>query len=703
MRRSIILFSILCWSVTASGQAGTVSDHGAADQAIMDSSRVMSMIDRADSLNKVGKIQKSISLLKQAKKTADSLDSAHLMQSVDIFQAQNYLSNSQPDSAAQILTTLLDAQSNPDRKSRINNLLGDAYRYLGQYDKALEKQQRAQALIDSAESPHMYGSISHSIGSIYSKVGNYPSAFKYFLRTIEVAEATSDSLMLANGLNSLGLAYNNNSEYEKARGYFERAIEINRRLNDRVGLLRATNNLAMSQDNLQNYDQAIAGYEQALALHKEIRKDTPPFRILYNMGQLHKRNNKLTKAEEHFRQSLQYCQQVGIPQGIVFNYGGLANVAELRKNFDKARNYYQNALDVAQKIRMVRLEREALQSLYDLEKRQDNYRDALTYHERLTTLSDSLDSIARQQQLDETETKLGLRRQEQINRLLQEKQRQQEARIATQNWLIALGVAIILIILVSLYLLYRSNAEKRRINSELALQRNELQELNQVKDKMLAIIAHDLRSPMASMQGMLYLLQDKNLSKSEIDDLIADLNVTISQNISMMDNLLAWAREQMTGLELNLTTVSPHKIIKEVFSNFELQARDKGIKLINEVSKELEIRADRNLLTLILRNLVSNSIKFSQSEDEIIVRTRQEESGKIVFEVADTGVGIPEDEKENIFSIKGESRMGTQDEKGTGLGLRLCKEFVEKQDGEISVESTEGEGTTFTFALPKAS
>jgi signal transduction histidine kinase len=380
----------------------------------------------------------------------------------------------------------------------------------------------------------------------------------------------------------------------------------------------------------------------------------------------------------------------------------LANVAELRHDITKARDNYTQALHTAEDIGAVELQKDALKSLYLLEKGQSNFKRALNLHEKYTALNDSLNKEASQQELAGTEAKLNLRRQEEINKLLQEKQQQQEARLTTQNWLIAAGLGIIIVVLGSVILLVKSNVEKQRINSELESQRNKLEELNKVKDKILAIIAHDLRSPLASMQGMIYLIREKELTKKEIAEMAAELEVSISQNISMMDNLLVWAREQMSGLALNIKAVNAREIVKEVFDNYQFQAQHKGVQLANKVSEGLKVKADHNLLKLILRNLVSNSIKFCKEGDRLTVSTREEE-GKVIFEVEDTGIGIPETKKAGLFSSNSGSRNGTNDEKGSGLGLQLCKEFIEKQDGHISVESVEGEGATFIFSLPRGS
>lgn len=297
------------------------------------------------------------------------------------------------------------------------------------------------------------------------------------------------------------------------------------------------------------------------------------------------------------------------------------------------------------------------------------------------------------EQLALAETELGLRQQQKISRLLQDRQEQQEARISAQTWVIGLSGLVIAIVVGLTLILYRSNKERQHVNREL-------EELNEVKDKMMAVIAHDLRSPMTSMQGIFYLLKTEALPMDEIKELAAELEVSTRQNIAMMDNLLSWTNSQMSGLDVDIREVSAFDIVQEVVDNSKLQANHKSINLANNVDEDVQVSADANLLKLIIRNLINNAIKFSNEGDAVTIDAEMQ-NGNIVFKVKDTGIGISQEEQDHLFSTVGKSRSGTRNEKGSGLGLQLCKEFAEKQNGGIRLESTKGEGTTFYINLPK--
>lgn len=663
--------------------------------------RVNMLLAKGDSLQRVGESRKARSILKRARNYADSLEDGDLIEEVTIQFADYYLTNDLPDSAETLLLGALNKYPEKNAHADLLSMLGNAYRIQGAFEKALSYQEKAKSLIDSSENPQDYGRIKHNIGSVYESMGNYATALDNYQQSLESARVSGDSLMLSNVLNSIGLVYNNTSKADEAIFYLEKALAIDKKLNNKVGQFRVYTNLAISNSNMGNFEIAISYYNQALELHKKVRKEVPPFRLLYNLGQLYKDTGELDKAEDHYNRSLGYCKQAGIAQGLIFNYGGLANVAELRKNYSRAKELYGRALEVAQDIGAKSLESQALFSLYNLEKLRNNYEEALSYHEKYIAVSDSLDALSREREIEKTKTRLGLYQQEEINTLLREKQQRQQAQITSQRWLIWGSAAVISLILILLYLIYRANQRNKMVNKKLEEQQERLEELNNVKDKMLAIFSHDLRTPMASVKGLLQLFREDNMSKEEMREYLPKVEMAVDQNLNMMDNLLAWTREQMSGLKVEIEDIAAESVISDVLENFEPQALEKGVELINNVSKDVYVQADEDLFSLILRNLVSNSVKFTESGDSISVRSSIN-NGQVTFEVADTGVGMPSEKQKGLFSLQTESSRGTHNEKGSGLGLQLCKEFIEKQGGNIDFESKEGEGTVFRFTLPRA-
>ena len=660
-----------------------------------DSALVYSYLEAADKARRQGEIRSLRNILGKAQRVADSVENALLLQKVEKDLGEYYLQTGSYDSAQVVLEGAAERSSSKNMQTEVLNLLATAYRYQSKYPEAMNTYNQGLSLIDSLESPDIFAAINTNKASIYEDLGNLSEAVSLYQQGITFAEAVGDSSFLATALNNLGNLYYEQSNFEDARTYLKESITVSEQQDFHNTLLRAKHNLASTERDLGNYDEARNLYREAWELHEKLRPDSPPIQLLYNMGRLHLEVSEFDEAEEHFRESLQYSRKGGIPAGLFYNYLGLGDLALERGDFSAAIDFYNDSFGIAQKVDSPPFRITVSEKLHEAYKKEGDFKEALKYHELAKQLSDSLTEAQQDEQLALAETELGLRQQKKINQLLQERQEQQEARITMQNWLIGMSVLVIMVILFLIVGLYRSNRERQRINGEL-------EELNKVKNKMMAIIAHDLRSPMTSMQGVFYLLRDENLDMEEIREIASNLEVTVQQNINMMGNLLSWANSQMRGLEIDIENVSAFDVVEEILENCSFQAEHKSLTLINNVDPNLAVKADANLLKLIIRNLVNNAIKFSHEGDTVTL-SAEEDRQEVVFKVKDNGIGIPVEERDGLFSLQGNSRSGTNDENGSGLGLKLCKEFVEKQNGTIDLDSTVGEGTIFYVSLPKAS
>lgn len=230
----------------------------------------------------------------------------------------------------------------------------------------------------------------------------------------------------------------------------------------------------------------------------------------------------------------------------------------------------------------------------------------------------------------------------------------------------------------------------------------ELKELNATKDKFFSIIGHDLKNPFNSLLGMNELLiQNAERYSPEKIRYFASQMYDASKNAhNLLENLLEWARIQRGELEVELVKINPSEIINEVKQLTEPLANSKNINLQTAPEVNHPVLADKEMLKTILRNLVSNSIKYTHPQGTIILYT-QKRGQFLQFTVSDTGMGIPAQYIDKLFEIDSNlSKEGTGNEKGTGLGLILCKEFVEKQGGKIWVESEKGKGSEFHFTMP---
>jgi PAS domain S-box-containing protein len=246
-------------------------------------------------------------------------------------------------------------------------------------------------------------------------------------------------------------------------------------------------------------------------------------------------------------------------------------------------------------------------------------------------------------------------------------------------------------------------SEQKKTEERLAGTNEELQELNRQKDKLFSVISHDLINTISGARGLyLMIFEDyENHSREEIFEYLTLLKKQADNTHELLENLLAWSKNQFQKVSVNLEKFHLADLADSVLNLLRSNAEDKGISLENQVSDTIAIYADENMVKTMLRNLVTNGIKFSQSGGKVVVRAKKT-SDSIEISVIDDGVGIEEDALEKILNKKSNyTTPGTDGEKGSGLGLDLCIDFVEMHGGTMSVESEPGKGCVFTFTLPK--
>lgn len=236
-------------------------------------------------------------------------------------------------------------------------------------------------------------------------------------------------------------------------------------------------------------------------------------------------------------------------------------------------------------------------------------------------------------------------------------------------------------------------------NFEVIQQKEKLEELNALKDKIFMIISHDLRSPLHSLKALIVLLNDSEfITPQEFKMLLNGLKHNVDQTYDLLDNLLLWSKSQMKGFVVRRDGISIHDLVAETTALLLSAAEKKKINIINDIDEHLFAKGDEDMIKLVLRNLISNAIKFTGEGGCITVRSKLE-NHNVLISVTDTGVGMDVVQQSEVFKYS-QSKDGTHDEKGAGLGLMICKEFVEKNHGRIWIDSKLGRGSTFTFSLP---
>lgn len=236
-------------------------------------------------------------------------------------------------------------------------------------------------------------------------------------------------------------------------------------------------------------------------------------------------------------------------------------------------------------------------------------------------------------------------------------------------------------------------------NEQILLQKNQLEQSNAEKNKLMSIISHDLRAPLINIQSYLQMLNENELNAQERPLLEKDLLTATNNTMEMLSNLLYWSKSQMEGAAVHLIKLNLLSTLKSTLETGKMLAAKKSISLNYEIDPDITVAADKDMLQLVVRNLINNAVKFTP-DGGIISISAQVILNECKITVNDNGKGIEQDKKEKIFFATSDPTFGTNNEKGVGLGLLLCKEFIERQGGRIGFESTFGSGSSFFIFIP---
>jgi signal transduction histidine kinase len=584
----------------------------------------------------------------------------------------------------------------------------------GDYTEALQYDLRCAKLYSETGDSLGLAKAYIDIGSDYRDLGDFGEAYSYLSQGFRItrnhagALMRRDSLLLAVALHNMGTVFCELAQFELAHQHLMASAKLSEAIDDAEGPAYTHDELGELHRKKGDYAQAEENLKQAISLARRLR-----IRFLLPRIQKHLANLYLDRGD--YALALNYYDSVRANEVITNNAFALAEcdlgsgqVMARQGKYEEALKRFQLSLQVAKQLNARNLalsNYSALASLYEARK---DYANALGYHRQYDALRDSVMSMSTMEQVFQGQLSFATMNKdleiEELSALQERQKNEMERQELIQNILVI--VAVLSIIL--LYAVYRSGRRRKRINrllldhqEEIKKRSLELQQLNQVKDKFFSIISHDLRSPMSALGATLDLLDARRISEDEFAKLTHALRIQFNHTNALINNLLDWALLQMDKLNVQPEPVELARLTDESFESLR-DFYPKNIHFENRIPESLTGLGDRNILNLVLRNLILNAIKFTPSGGKVWVDA-QERNHELVISVADNGTGIQPDVQKFLFSKSSNfTSRGTDNEKGTGLGLILCKEFVEKNGGKIWFESKPGNGSTFFFTLAKA-
>lgn len=538
----------------------------------------------------------------------------------------------------------------------------------------------------------------------YSYEGNYAEALNLYLKGIDIAKQIDNNHMLSILNESIANLYADQKDFKNALIFYDTVQVINKKLgNDKIHAETQSNMAALYKD-AKNFDYAMFNINKSIITFEK-HKIYDWLAYAYEVkGSIYLEQEKYQWALYWYDQSnMLHDQQLDDEREKIQLLQGMAKVYLGLGRDSLALQYANEGLLLSKKIKSLQGQIDCSETLYELHKNQENHLVALNYLETFKGLSDSLSKDKNKQSLSLLETKMQYE-QEKKGLIASNK-----IALAKQRNYIYFTVVILLILAVVTFLIRRSENIQKKLNKELheksevvSERESQLNEINKTKTKLFSIIAHDLRGPIGALQGMLKLFTDGEIGKEEFISFIPKLKSDVEHISFSLNNLLSWGQTQLNGVVTKPKRTSIDKIVAGNVKLLSEVAATKSIKIINQMPENSLIWADQNQIDIVVRNLLSNAIKFTP-ENGLITIEAEEKRDVFQIMIRDTGIGMNKEIQKKIFiDTTNITTYGTNNERGTGLGLSLCKEMILMNKGEIWVESVLRKGSSFYFTVPKA-
>jgi signal transduction histidine kinase len=548
------------------------------------------------------------------------------------------------------------------------NNLGIYYYLKADYPRSLDYIYKSLHIFEKLNNQNGLATTNNSLGILYVEFKNYKLALECYQNAVKASKKINDKKSTATYLNNIGDVYLRMKEYSKALNYFEKAIQSNafEKMSYQSGLNYT--NIAITLNFLKQYQESIEYSNKSIAIYN-------------NDNSLFNAYNKLELGKSYYFLSLEE-----------------KNKTKSDQHIQKSLNYTNEAMAVFKREASLIDIRDTYSYLSKIYRAKGKPKEALDYFEKSTTLNDSIFS-------NENKTQIEFLKNKREIDLKDKKIEIQNLKIKSESRKVYLlyTITAAVFILLSLFLwLYIS---KRKANILLNEKNKIISSINKQKDKFFSIIAHDLRGPFNGFLGLTELLAEDidDMDKEEIQFAAVNMRSSANNLNSLLENLLEWSR-----MEQGLIPFAPQEnfllpVVSACITTLQDAASKKEINIQTAIDEKTNVFADHNILQAVIRNLLSNAIKFTQKGGTITIHGKEDNKNTTIC-IKDSGIGMNTKILENLFKLDVKTnRTGTDNEPSTGLGLILCKEFVEKHGGKIWAESEEGKGSSFYCSFPKKS
>lgn len=547
----------------------------------------------------------------------------------------------------------------------------------------------------------------YSLGMVYTITLNYDDARKHSFIALKYFERNTMPVPVANTCINIGFILNELKQTDKAFNYYKRALGIFNSMMEQQELDASYYNLGIIGRNLSNMDNFRKNFQETQSIAN--RFNSSSLALVYSaLGVLSLQKSDLDNAETYIRQSLDISLKSGDKNSIANGHILLGKVLFNKGLRTESMESTQVGLNTARLARNRPLIMEAYSEMAKILMALNQPNEAYSFLDQYIQLKDSLYNEQMAIQLTKANRKFEVTDNGLDPGILLRQNLEQTLNIRNNFRLkIALFGSLVIIILLLFfffrryYFKSRTASELKEKNKVIEEQKNHLEELIQTKDRFLSIIAHDLKNPFNSLLGFADLAYNDfdEITDTEKKSYLNVIRQSGQHIYALLDNLLSWSRAQSGRIDFYPEPVSLTETIENAVELVRSSADNKQIALFTDFSKDVFVKADKNMLSTILRNLLTNAIKFTPNGGSVTVSSRIN-TKKVTVSVTDTGIGMTPDELDKLFKLDGGLKnAGTANETGTGLGLILCQEFMALHKSKIVAESTPGKGSTFSFTL----
>jgi two-component system sensor histidine kinase/response regulator len=543
----------------------------------------------------------------------------------------------------------------------------------------------------------------------YDESGNYKDAMHYATNLLHYIERNKDYQRKASLYITIGEIFRHNNLLDKALLYYGRAEDIAKK-NGYLGILgKIYNNQSIVFADRKDYETSLSKLEESVRIYTEVYGEESAAPALYNLGLQHLETGNPQNALKYFSKVLEIGKENDFSKAEFFGYFGLGLYYGHQKQVSDAKYYFLKALDIAKNNHNPADVGRTYEQLHLMYEENGDYQKSLEYFKLSNDLRDSLNMAENKMIIEGLEAKYRLSESQRENKTLKLKQTRQRL-----SFFIAGGVIIILLFVIILfYIGIRSknrqnqllsiqkdqidakNKELEKLNEAVSAQKSQLEEINNTKDAMFSIISHDLRSPLGSVYMLMNMMENDVFDKEQSASMVSDLTYEVHNTLFLLNNLMTWAHINIHELKANDEIIPLEEMLKDILNYFAKDIQRKNLNLGLSIDSSYELLEDKSMIELVLKNLISNAVKFSNESETVTISAERAENS-IRIQITNKGVEIPVIKLKEIFKPGVRLQKGTKDERGVGLGLAICNTYMKVMEADMKFE-TEGAITKVTL------